>query len=88
MNFVTPTGDRGLTFEQRIVRDTERLRWKMEKAAQRRRASQDGFYDEQTVLVPKLLLCIVEGCDKPIRAKLRCGMHYKRMRRRTKGLTN
>ena len=87
MNFSAPSDGRGLTFEQRIARDTERLRWKMEKAAQRRKASQDGFYDEETVHIQKPTACIVDGCARKVKARGLCERDYKRMRR-ADGLDN
>jgi len=87
MNFSRPSGDLSLTHEQRIARDTEWLRWKMEKAVQRREASQDGFHDEETVLIQRPTVCTDKGCDRETRVKGLCERDCKR-RRRARGKTN
>ena len=81
MNFATPTRDRGLTFEQRIVRDTERLRWKLEKSAQRRKKRNGAFWDDETAIPPKPTMCTVGDCDRKVRALGLCERDYKRQRR-------
>lgn len=81
MNFGRPTDDAGLTYEERVQRDTGRLRWKMEKATQRRKASQGGFYDEETVIPSRPTVCISEGCDRAVKARGLCERDYKRKRR-------
>ena len=80
MNFAKPS-HRTLPVERQVAIDTERLRWQREKAAQRRKASQDGFYDDETVLIQKPTVCVTDGCDRKVKARGLCERDYKRHRR-------
>ena len=82
MNFAE-SSHQALPFERQVAIDAERLRWKREKASQRRKASQDGFYDDETVVHAKPTVCIIEGCDRKVRALWFCERDYKRERRRS-----
>ena len=79
MNFAKP--ERSQTHEEWVAQESERMKWRREKFAQQRKASQDGFYDEETVIPARPTVCISEGCDRAVKARGLCERDYKRKRR-------
>jgi hypothetical protein len=69
--------------ELRNSQSATRLRWRREKAAQRRTSSQDGFFDDETVHIPepRPTVCTEDDCDNKHKARGLCEKHYKRGRR-------
>ena len=84
MTFSRPSDEASMSHEAWVAREAQRLKWRREKAAQRRKARHDGFFDEETVEPPRPTspkLCSVEGCDRSHKARGLCEAHYKASRR-------
>lgn len=82
MNFTKP--ERSQTHEEWVAAESQRMAWRREKFAQRRKKRNDGFYDDQTVLIeppPKPTVCKVHDCDRKHKALGLCDTHYKQRRR-------
>ncbi len=91
MNFTKPSEESVQSHESWVQAEAERMKWRREKFSQRRRASQDGFFDDETALIakpPRPTRCTTPGHeDRITKAKGLCPACYKRARRAT-GKTN
>ena len=81
MNFANPPEERSQTHEAWVAAEAERMKGRRLKFSQRRKASQGGFHDEETVIPSRPTVCISEGCDRAVKARGLCERDYKRKRR-------